>query len=178
MSKVGKAYDPDYILDPENGRYYKRTGARGKELVKKVEEIAKLHEDEKIAKLNEMFRQSFTKTYDKVLIYIYYHGESIDVLHYIKEVQMILDRFNIGSQVQICSNKGFENVGINNCYHTNIYSEDWTKYSTARNSVMAIKINEVPDIRPNELVSVLRNVNEYEDKFITIKEIEVPQIEI
>jgi hypothetical protein len=106
--------------------------------------------------------------YEKVLLYIYYKGNVIDTLMYIKEFQAILDKFKIGSMVLIESKEHVESVGINNCYASQDSTPKWTDRADTN---IALQIKERPRCTPDELYSLIRTENEYEDDFVLLTQI-------
>ncbi len=158
-------------------RKYVRKGKVEKveKVIEKVEkeferlEILEKQEQEPSQKTpDDIFKEIHVKGYNEIIVYVYFEGNNVDTLLYIKEFQKILDYNNIGSQVVISTKENVEKVGINNCFHSEEVPSDWTSPCLAKASCMYIKIKERPRIDEKELFEFLKTNIDYTDGFIEV----------
>ena len=122
---------------------------------------------EPVDEIEDLMKKIYVKGYSNIGLYIYYQGNNIDTLKYIKEFQAKLDRIGIGSQVVISTKEAYESVGIHNCFKTEDIPSKWTNFSLTY-PVKCLKIKEQPKKSVVELVELVMKNDVYEDDFIEV----------
>lgn len=118
--------------------------------------------------IDEITKEIYRIGYNKVLLYVFYQGNDIDTLKYLKEFQEVLDKYKIGSHIEIVSKDNVEKVGLNNCYVCQTIPRNWT--DMAFNAInKGLRIIERPRISPSELYDLIRDKEEYLDNFVELK---------
>lgn len=114
----------------------------------------------------EIIREVERLGYDLVKFYIYYEGNDIDTLKFIKEFQMSLDILRIGSQVIICSNEHVESVGLNNSFVAKDKPKQWFDLVLSKDTKLGLLIKERPRTTAEELLEFLMDKSEFKNDFI------------
>lgn len=97
---------------------------------------------------------------------VYIYSVCEEAVFFILELQKILNKNGLGSQVilsQECFNLA---AGIYNCYPTKEINRNWTDFCLNRDIVLAIKFIKVPSFTPKEFFELLKTKTEYKDESV------------
>lgn len=121
---------------------------------------------------NEVFTDIYSHGYKENLVYIYYSHTTRcniqDILTYIQKVQIALDNFKVGTQIQLIMDIEKPEVRLNNCYICRDEPTDWTMLATNQSS-FCVRIKELPNVEISELIKLIKSCEKFDNDYFEMK---------